>query len=340
MKFINRKKDIEFLKTYLKTEPNCLLFIYGPKSSGKSSLLNKVIQELEYEEYAVNFLDLRQVIIYNFKSFLNVFFPKRLRNKVKDILKGITINSGFFSVSVEEESFLQENAFGLMVDKLISANKRGIKPVIIIDEIQLLKNIWMNGERYLIDELFNLFIALTKVRHLSHVILATSDSYFIEEIYKSAKLAKTSKFFLLEHFGKEDVYNWLEQENFKDQEIEMIWNYLGGCPWEIRQIIEEKKQGISTEHSCESLLKDAYGRVFEFSRSLDKEEKKLFNKINEQITARASYEISMDDDKALDIILKKAIESDIWFYSAHDRKITANSRSIFHALFKSPPKIL
>ena len=137
MEFINREKDIKFLRKYLKSEPNSLLFIYGPKSSGKSSLLHKSVEELNHEEYAINFLDLRQVIIYDFKSFLNVFFPKRLRNKVKDILKGITINSGFFSLSLEEESSLQENAFGLMVDKLISANKRGIKPVIIIDEIQL-----------------------------------------------------------------------------------------------------------------------------------------------------------------------------------------------------------
>ena len=134
----------------------------------------------------------------------------------------------------------------------------------------------------MIDELFNLFIALTKVRHLSHVILATSDSYFIEEIYKSAKLAKTSKFFLLDHFEKEEVYNCLEKEDFKDKEIDMIWNYFGGCPWEIRQIIEEKKQGISTEHSCKSLLNDAYGRVFEFSRGLDKDEKNLFNNITHQ----------------------------------------------------------
>ena len=64
-----------------------------------------------------------------------------------------------------------------------------------------------------------------------------------------------------------------------------------------------------------SLLNDAYGRVFEFFRSLDKEEKKLFKDISEQIKAKGFYEISIEDDnKYLDIVLKKAIEADIWFY--------------------------
>ena len=33
-------------------------------------------------------------------------------------------------------------------------------------------------------------------------------------------------------------------------------------------------------------------------------------------------------------MLKKAIEADIWFYAVEDRKITANSKSILHALYK------
>ncbi|MCD6363040.1 MAG: ATP-binding protein, partial [Synergistetes bacterium] len=38
MKFWNREKEIKWLKKYLQTEPNAILFIYGPKSSGKSTL--------------------------------------------------------------------------------------------------------------------------------------------------------------------------------------------------------------------------------------------------------------------------------------------------------------
>lgn len=92
MEFINREKEIKYLEGHLKSEPNCLLFLYGPKSGGKSALLSKIVEELDKEKYAVNFLDLRQVIIYNFKTFLDIFFPKKLRDKFTNILSGVTFN--------------------------------------------------------------------------------------------------------------------------------------------------------------------------------------------------------------------------------------------------------
>jgi len=66
--------------------------VYGPKSSGKSTLLAKVVNELDTKKYAVNFLDLRGVLIYDFQSFLEVFFPKNIKESAKDIIEGISIN--------------------------------------------------------------------------------------------------------------------------------------------------------------------------------------------------------------------------------------------------------
>ncbi len=40
-----------------------------------------------------------------------------------------------------------------MGDKLRSSQMRGKRPVIVLDEIQLLKHIYVNSSRYLIDEL-------------------------------------------------------------------------------------------------------------------------------------------------------------------------------------------
>ncbi len=180
MQFINRLSEIAFLHHHFASEPNALLFIYGPKSSGKSTLLDKVVHELDPKHYAVNFLDLRGVLIYDFQSFLNVFFPKDLKESAKDIIEGISINIGFFAIKASDDPLLKKNAFKVMEDKLIAAKKRGITPIIVMDEIQSLKNIYLNQERYLIDELLNLFVRVTKVTHTAHVVLATSDSYFIE----------------------------------------------------------------------------------------------------------------------------------------------------------------
>jgi AAA+ ATPase superfamily predicted ATPase len=61
-----------------------------------------------------------------------------------------------------------------------------------IDELQKLKNIYFNGDgkgdKSLLNELFNLFVHLTKVRHLCHVICLTSNTLFIEEIYRNSKV--------------------------------------------------------------------------------------------------------------------------------------------------------
>jgi len=35
MKFVNRQAEISYLFHYFTSEPNALLFVYGPKSSGK-----------------------------------------------------------------------------------------------------------------------------------------------------------------------------------------------------------------------------------------------------------------------------------------------------------------
>jgi len=334
--FINREKDIQYLNAHFESEPNCLLFVYGPKSSGKSTLLEKVARQLDESRYAVNFLDLRQVIIFDFKSFLNIFFPKSLRDKAKDILNGFTINAGFFSVRMDEESILEENAFKIIVDKLTSAKKRGIQPIIILDEIQLLRHIYINGERHLIDELFNLFIALTKVRHIAHIVICTSDSYFIEEIYNSAKLAKTSEFFLLDHFEKEIVFNWLEKERFSEEQIHTVWDGVGGCPWEISRIIEKKKQGVeSIQHICSRLIEDEFGKVDNFTLSFSPQKKKVFLEVIARIVEDGFCSIrEVDDTVVLLELLREMIAHDFWFYVANKRKITANSKSIYWAFEK------
>ncbi|CAB3289858.1 protein of unknown function [Methanocaldococcus lauensis] len=47
MKFYDREREVNFLKNYCLLEPNSILFVYGPKSSGKSTVMRRVIKELE-----------------------------------------------------------------------------------------------------------------------------------------------------------------------------------------------------------------------------------------------------------------------------------------------------
>jgi AAA+ ATPase superfamily predicted ATPase len=337
--FVNRRKELTFFQKYFASIPDSIFFFYGPKSCGKSSLIRKVIEDMNMDEYAINHISLRSVIIYDFRSFLNVFFPEGFKSKFADIVSGITFNAGFFSIGVDDESFLKENPFGVMEKKLFQAKKRGIQPIIIIDEIQELKNIYMNGERYLIDELFNFFIELTKVKHLAHVVCATSDSYFIEELYQSSKLAKTSKFQKLDHFDRVTTFDWLKEEGVSEEEAEIIWDQLGGSPWEIWQVLEEHRQGDgSIEQLSKKYVKKQEGKVEDFRDSLfgkSNAEKviSVFDAVSHEIHQKGMYQRKRAEEKTiLTALLKQCIEKDIWFFDSDQRKITANSRSVELAL--------
>jgi len=332
MHFINRKQETKELLDYLNSESNAILFLYGPKSCGKSTLLKKIIQEkIDIKKFAVSYINLRSVIIYNFKTFLDIFFQnkKRFFQKVKQVIKGITINAGFFEVGLRDKLMLKKNAFKIMEDQIIKSNKKGIKPVIIIDEIQELKSIYMNGERNLLNELFNFFISLTKQNHLAHVILATSDSCFLEEIYANAKLAKTCQFYLINHLEKKDIEKWLKLEGLKNKkDIDYVWNNLGGSPWEIQQVLIDLKNKRSLKNAMERVTKDLLGRIrlFYQDRVGDKNEQNKFKKVSQEIAKKGFYQ-KKDNDNLRDLI-KEATENDIWFFEAAENKIKANSKSI------------
>jgi AAA+ ATPase superfamily predicted ATPase len=106
----------------------------------------------------------------------------------------------------------------------------------------------VNGQRELITELFNFFVAMTKESHLVHVIISSSDGYFVDTVYKDSRLKKTSSFFKVDYLSKEDVCEWLENlEKYSKitdyrltrSDIEKIWDVVGGSMWEIQKILTD-----------------------------------------------------------------------------------------------------
>ncbi len=45
--FINRENELAFLRGYLDERPESILFIHGPKSSGKTTLLYKFLEDIQ-----------------------------------------------------------------------------------------------------------------------------------------------------------------------------------------------------------------------------------------------------------------------------------------------------
>ncbi|KPA10700.1 ATP-binding protein [Candidatus Magnetomorum sp. HK-1] len=250
--FINREKEFKYLLHWISGKPNSILFVYGPKSSGKTTLITKFIEDhLNTKEFNIKHFNLREMLIANYSDFIQAFFETDYSRSTEDVKQKKEYNLKLFKLTKEIKKSLENKTldpFVVMKKELFKIVKKNKRPIIIIDELQALEDIYINGQRELLKELFNFFVALTKESHLCHVLIASSDGYFMNRIYEDSKLSKTSIFFEVSYLNEKDTKKWLsnlKQESsitdykFSNSQIETIWKYLGGSMWEISKILSE-----------------------------------------------------------------------------------------------------
>ena len=71
--FIDREEEIKFLKEFFEDKPSRILFLYGPKSTGKTTLIEYVIENELFEDfklfksqkYNVKYINFRRKLIGN-----------------------------------------------------------------------------------------------------------------------------------------------------------------------------------------------------------------------------------------------------------------------------------
>jgi len=264
--FINRTKELEFLSGWINDEPNELLFIYGPKSSGKTTLLMKFMDlNLNDKQYNIKNFNLRAMLIANYTDFIQAFFEVDYSKSSQEIKQRAEYSLKVFKLSKEVKQSLENkliDPFVVMKKELQKIVKKGKRPVIIIDELQALEDIYLNGQRELIKELFNFFVAMTKEFHLCHVIIASSDGYFMKRLFEDSKLEKTSRFLGVDYLDETDTKYWLhhieEESAIKNytlttKQIDVIWQYIGGSMFEISRILADlcssaKNKKVSDDH--------------------------------------------------------------------------------------------
>lgn len=253
MGFINRKHEMDALRNHLITPANSILFLYGPKSSGKTTLMYQLFELIEKEKsHDINFLNLRKIFLASYDDFIKAFFKSdKSENGLKTGSRRQYSLFGLFKLDAFTEKMIEkrkEDPFLVMEQEFKRLRKKGITPVIIIDEFHKLDGIYMpNKQKQLIVELMNFFVSMTKESHLCHVVIASSDAFFIEQVYVDSKLRKTSQFMKLDYLQKDDVCYWLSdlkthnsltEYSLDDIQIEQIWDTVGGSPWEIYYILE------------------------------------------------------------------------------------------------------
>ncbi|AEF95706.1 ATP-binding protein [Methanotorris igneus] len=331
MKFFNREKELNYLKTYCQLEPNSILFVYGPKSSGKTTVMLRVIEELsERGDLVFFYYDLRKYATPTKEEFLEIFFEK---GDKKYLLNKLEINLKIFKLGVEENfdfnNLSLNDIFAKINESINAVVKDRKKPVLIIDELQKLKNIYFNGGKSLLNELFNLFVHLTKVRHLCHVVCLTSDTLFIEEIYQNSTLENTSKYYLIDWLKKEDIKKILKEEGFNDKEINYCLNYLS-LPYEIVDLIENKKLGLSVEETIRQWINIEKDRLVYLLKS-NKERKENLLKVLSKFKEKIKVNIDDFEDEIFEDV-KFLIKNEILFYDVVNGIIKPTSIKKWYAI--------
>ncbi|EHP85544.1 ATPase [Methanotorris formicicus Mc-S-70] len=253
MKFFNREKEIKEILSIIESEPNLIYFIYGSINSGKTALINEIINNrLDKDKYVVFYFDLREIFISRYDDFIEVLFEEYEGDKkpievIKGLLKDTPLLFGIPTPKNTLEELLKKkttkNVFRYITNVLMEIKKEGKQPIIIIDvletfgfqnlcrfapkNLQKIGDLKLNG--FLIYELFNYFIDLTKELHLCHVFCLSSDSLFIERVYNEAMLDDRVDYILVDDFDKENALKFMDflseeilNKKLSDDEKELI----------------------------------------------------------------------------------------------------------------------
>ncbi|HID27205.1 MAG TPA: ATP-binding protein [Methanosarcinales archaeon] len=261
--FFNREEEIKEFNNILKRKPSRLYFVYGPINSGKTELISEVIENLN-KEYKVFYINLRGKFLKNYEDFVRVLFRIEKKVKVSEIISsltkvatGIPISKEFFEEIFGEKPI--EDVFDYLEEFFIGMEKKGFKPVFILDELQMLRGLNIDGD--LLYELFNFFVRLTKEIKICNVFCITSDSLFFEDIYNKSELQERAEYLLIDDFSRADALEFLMQSRFSNNEAELTYNYLGGKPQLLISIIDAKQDGKKIEEVLELMLLDQKSKL-------------------------------------------------------------------------------
>ncbi len=91
MKLFNREKEMEYILHILNREPDDIYFIYGPINSGKTALINEIINNrLNKDKYVVFYFDLREIFISKYDDFIEVLFEEyEYDKKPTEVIKSL-----------------------------------------------------------------------------------------------------------------------------------------------------------------------------------------------------------------------------------------------------------
>jgi uncharacterized protein len=272
--FFDREREQEELTSILSARPNLIYFVYGPINSGKTCLLVETLDSLP-SEIVPFYINLRGRDVSTTGEFLNVLFDvdedesaKTERAFISDVISmGLKMLERFSGIPIPNKTFGQlfrdkdkgKDAFKYLEKFFAEMVGGGLKPVFLIDELQMIKEIANAGGRPLLDKLFNFMVRMTKETHLCHCLVATSDSLFVEEIHGSARLEGRSQYFKVDDLNKDLSMQVYDKFDFQDKEL--AWDYIGGKFGDMVMLQSWLNRGFGFKESLDKMLQGEVWRL-------------------------------------------------------------------------------
>ena len=270
IEFHDREQETKEIMDILDAEPSLITFIYGPINSGKTALINHLVDRLP-DDYKVFYINLRGRFISNYGDFIKVLFDVEhvaRYERIKEFLKPIAAvpPESYNGIPIPKDTFLKlfkekeiEDVFVYIETVLRVFYESGRVPVLVIDELQVIGDMKIDG--HLIYKLFNFFVRLTKELHLAHVFVVTSDSLFLEQVYSEAMLSGRCEYLRVDDFDYEQTMAFLDGYGFDRQEKEITWQGVGGKPVSLVKLINAKVSGKNVEDVISSMFTLRTGEI-------------------------------------------------------------------------------
>ncbi|WP_064496495.1 ATP-binding protein [Methanocaldococcus jannaschii] len=345
MRFFNREKEITEILSILEGNPDLVYFVYGPLNSGKTALISEIINNrIDKNKYVVFYINLRGIFISKYKDFIEVLFEEYEEDRkpveiIKSLIKDVPSLCGIPTPKNTLEEILKKkttkNVFKYITNVLMDIKKEGKQPIIIIDELQKIGDMKING--FLIYELFNYFVDLTKELHLCHVFCLSSDSLFIEQVYSEAMLKDRVDYILVDDFDKETALKFMDflaeeilNKKLSDDEKELIYSYVGGKPILIIKVIKKLKiKGL--KETLDEMLRDEMQKLKYFLEDIKEKDEESYNKIADALEIfKDSYEI--EDIKIPKNIREFLVKKNILFLNPQKGTLKPQSYLVWNAI--------
>ncbi|AEF96168.1 ATP-binding protein [Methanotorris igneus] len=338
MKFFNREKETHRILSIIKGEPRLIHFIYGPLNSGKSTLMREILaNRLDKSKYIPFFIDFRTRNILNVDNFIECLFEVDEKSKIdnfREYAKSLAdllvksseeVSSYYLGMPIKipkpffEKIFNKKDKSGDVyqyVEYLFAKlNEKGKTPILIFDELQMIRKVTLNGNRLLLWSLFQFLVSLTKVQHLCHVFCLSSDSLFIEYVYNIGELENRADYILVDDFDKQTAIKFIDflakeyNINLSNKDKELIYSYVGGKPILIEVVIDRLRYEKLGE-ILNSMLRDEIQKLKYFLEDVKEEDEEFYKKIVDALRIfKEDYEVEdMEIPKKIrEFLIKKNI---------------------------------